>query len=127
MEQAVFFTSNWNYRSLLNTNLQNFTGWSGDSGLFPPNVEKGDNFTSNYRPMLNNTLYDFAIDGINVYGYPGENSQENPQPFPAENIVILTDGMSLHLTALELFLLFQRCRVLIHICRIMRFCLLNPH
>ncbi|KAF8858784.1 hypothetical protein BDZ45DRAFT_802182 [Acephala macrosclerotiorum] len=27
-----------------------------------------------------------------VYGYPGENSETFPQPFPAENIVILTDG-----------------------------------
>ncbi|KUJ09328.1 uncharacterized protein LY89DRAFT_657656 [Mollisia scopiformis] len=90
--QVVYFTSSWNYRQALTTDLNNFTGWSGASGLFPPNVEKGDNFTANHRLPLNETLYDFAIDMINVYGYPGQYSQEFPQPFPAENIVILTDG-----------------------------------
>lgn len=90
--QRVYFTTGFNYRQSLTNDLKNFTGWSGAGGLYPPNVEKGDNFTANYRTPLNNTLYDLAIDGINVYGYPGDQSQEYPQPFPAENIVILTDG-----------------------------------
>src|SRR6187402_1920788 len=90
--QIGYFTTFYNYRYILSTNLKNFMGWSGDSGLFPPNFQKGDNFTANYRLPLNNTLFDEAIDGIDVAGYPGIYSKQDSQPFPAENIVILTDG-----------------------------------
>jgi hypothetical protein len=77
----------WNFRSSLSTNLQNLTGWDE---FFPPNVVNGDNFTINVRAPTNNTYFDTSTDLIVVYGADGQ--PENPQPFPAENIVILTDG-----------------------------------
>ncbi|CZR62937.1 uncharacterized protein PAC_12834 [Phialocephala subalpina] len=91
-QKIALYTSFFNYRQQLTTELTNFTGWSGKDGLFPPNVQKGDNFTANYRPPLNDTVWDESVDGLDVYGYPGANSETFPQPFPAENIVILTDG-----------------------------------
>lgn len=78
----------WNYRESLTTDLKNLTSWDE---FFPPNVVKGDNFTINVRAPTNNTYFDTQIDFIVPYGSAG--TPKDPQPFPVENIVILTDGI----------------------------------
>lgn len=78
----------WNYRSSLTTDLKNLTSWNE---FFPPNVVNGDNFTINVRAPTNNTYFDTTIDSIVPYGSAGQ--PEDPQPFPVQNIVILTDGI----------------------------------
>ncbi|PVH76795.1 hypothetical protein DL98DRAFT_357750, partial [Cadophora sp. DSE1049] len=88
-DKGKLFTSVFQYRSHMTTDLKNFTRWSD---LYPPNVQNGDNFTLNYRGPLNNTFYTRSISGINVYGYE-HNPATFPQPFLTENIVILTDGI----------------------------------
>ena len=76
----------WNYRTSLSTNLTNLTSWAD---FFPPNEVNGDYFTTNVRFPTNNTYWDLQ-GGFIPYGSAG--LPEDPQPFPAENIVILTDG-----------------------------------
>ncbi|EPE36458.1 ClpP/crotonase [Glarea lozoyensis ATCC 20868] len=84
--------SPFNYRSALDAELQNFTGWtSGEIPYFPPVEDKGDNFTAIGRLPLNNTLFDETLGGFVPYGYA--NGAEMPQPFEAQNIVLLTDGI----------------------------------
>jgi hypothetical protein len=86
--KAIIESAPWNYRSSLTTDLMNLTGWGE---FYPPNVVNGDNFTINVRAPTNNTYFDTSIDLIIPYGSAGQ--PENPQPFPVENIVILTDGI----------------------------------
>ena len=82
------FTSTYDYRAHLTTDFQNFSSWRD---LYPPNVQNGDSFTTNYQILLNNSFYDVFTDQIVPYGY-ADNPTIFPQPFTVENIVIITDG-----------------------------------
>jgi hypothetical protein len=82
------FGSSYDYRGQLTTDFQNFTSWQE---LYPPNVQNEDNFTANFQMPLNESFYDLVVDNIVPYGY-ADNPATFPQPFPVENIVILTDG-----------------------------------
>ncbi|KAH8674486.1 hypothetical protein BGZ60DRAFT_526446 [Tricladium varicosporioides] len=85
------YTSPWNYRGQLTTDLQNFTGWNtGSRPFYSSTANNGDKFTEVGRIPGNNSYYDIVIDGFVPYGYAGQ--PENPQPFAAENVVLLTDG-----------------------------------
>lgn len=88
--KGTAFTSPWNYRGQLTTDLQNFTGWNTGSRPFSPVENNGDKFTAVGRIPGNNSYYDVVIDGFVPYGYAGQ--PKNPQPFTAENVVLLTDG-----------------------------------
>lgn len=59
--------------------------------MYPPNVQNGDKFTANLQMPLDNAFYDVFIDSIVPYGY-ANNPATFPQPFPVENVVILTEG-----------------------------------
>ncbi|KAB8288823.1 hypothetical protein EYC80_010725 [Monilinia laxa] len=76
------------YRSSLDTNLNNLSSWED---LFPPSIQHLDNFTANTLAPLNHTYYDEISDLIIPYGYA--NQFTDPQPFMAENIIIITDGI----------------------------------
>jgi hypothetical protein len=86
--KASIEMADFNYRTSLTTDLKNLTSWAE---FFPPNVVKGDNFTINVRAPTNNTYFDTSTDAIVPEGSAG--TPKNPQPFPVENIVILTDGI----------------------------------
>lgn len=80
--------SPYDYRSSLTTELMNFTTWNGS--YFPPITSNGDTFTANFQIPLNDSLYTQSTGSIDVYGY-ASNPAIYPQPFPVENIVVLTD------------------------------------
>lgn len=75
---------------------QNFTDWPE---FFGPHAENGDLFTTTQRNNLSSIIFDEnatgddenASSGIVVYGF-GNRSITSPQPYPAEQIVILTDA-----------------------------------
>lgn len=75
---------------------QNFTDWPE---FFGPHAENGDFFTTTQRNNLSSIIFDenatgdnaFASNGIVVYGF-GNRTVTSSQPYPAEQIVILTDA-----------------------------------
>lgn len=86
-------TNEWNYRPFLTTDLQNLTGWTeGSTPFYPPVTNNGDKFTALSLLPLNNSFYTGKTDSLeDLYGYGGR--PELPQPFAAENVVLLTDGI----------------------------------
>jgi hypothetical protein len=89
LQSALIWTNIFDYRGHLTAALKNFTGWTD---FYPPNVQYGDNFTANYRAPLNNSLYTELIDSLDVYDM-SDDGPVYPQPFPSQDIVILTDGL----------------------------------
>jgi hypothetical protein len=89
IQPGLVWTNIFDYRGHLTANLNNFTGWAD---FYPPNVQHGDNFTANYRAPLNNSLYTKFSDGLEVYDM-SDDEPVYPQPFPTQDIVILTDGI----------------------------------
>lgn len=75
---------------------QNFTDWPE---FFGPHAENGDLFTTTQRNNLSSIIFDENAtgddenlsNGIVVYGF-GNRSVTSPQPYAAEQIVILTDA-----------------------------------
>lgn len=74
---------------------QNFTSWPE---FFAPHPENGDFFTTPQRNNLSSIIFDVYATGDNdrsngivVYGYANRTST-SPQPFPANQIVLLTDA-----------------------------------
>jgi len=79
-------------RAALTADLQNFTCWSDcELPYFLPVVNNGDQFTALGRTPLNNSLYNNVTDAVIPYGFASQ--PEDLQPFAAENIILLTDGI----------------------------------
>ena len=77
-----------------------FTSWPE---FFGPHMDHSDLFSTVQRDNLSNILFDkiasggfyetsYVPSGITIYGY-GNRSASTPQPWAAEDILILTDGM----------------------------------
>jgi hypothetical protein len=66
----------------------NFTSWGQ---YFGPHPDNGDFFTTTQRDNLSSIIFDDEALGIVVYGFANE-TITSPQPFEAEDIVILTDA-----------------------------------
>jgi Peptidase family S41 len=94
LDPSVYFAfsaSNWVSSDLLNAETEeNFTSWGE---FFGPHEHNGDQFTTTQQYNLSSDIFDIeASGGIVVYGY-GSRPATTPQPYAAEDIVILTDGL----------------------------------
>ena len=70
---------------------RNFTSWGE---FFGPHDYNGDLFTTTQRLNLSNEVFDIeGSGGIVVYGYDGYVLPNFTQPYAAEDIAILTDGL----------------------------------
>ncbi|KIV98713.1 hypothetical protein, variant 1 [Verruconis gallopava] len=80
-----------NYRSdLVADTGKHFDSWTQKFG---PEAHQGDYFSSRFRWDLSDPLIQWNSGGINIHGYgPLASATNNPQPFEADNIVILYDG-----------------------------------
>ncbi|KAI9687704.1 MAG: hypothetical protein M1822_001783 [Bathelium mastoideum] len=85
-------SSDWNFRTSLNQELQPFSSFNGSNGLLPAVLNNGDKFTALTRVDLNSSFGDIMTDFIVPYGF-GNNNSTGPQPFETNQIVILTDGV----------------------------------
>jgi hypothetical protein len=90
-ENDIFgFTSAFNYQHSLDTNNQDFASWET---LFGPEQHNNDTFTTtlryNYSDSVSTTYTGFSVIGF------GDNLNETrtPQPFLAQDMVMLHDGM----------------------------------
>lgn len=98
--KANLYTAPWDYRANLQTDLQNFTGWTeGDAPMFPPSANNGDNFMATNRVPLNSSFYAETTDVIIPAGEAG--TVKLPQPFAAENVILLTGGICASGTSLR--------------------------
>jgi hypothetical protein len=83
-------TSAFNYQHTLDSNNQDFKDWKQ---LFGPEVVNGDNFTTtlryNYSDSISTTYAGFSVIGFNQ----NLNETKTPQPFQAQDMVMLHDGM----------------------------------
>ncbi|KAH8727166.1 hypothetical protein GQ44DRAFT_748513 [Phaeosphaeriaceae sp. PMI808] len=83
-------TAPFNYQHTLDVSNQGFRSWEK---MFGPAQANGDNFTStlryNYSDSVSTTYTGFSVIGF------GENANETrtPQPFQAQDMVMLHDGM----------------------------------
>ncbi|MCJ1465052.1 hypothetical protein MMC07_003668 [Pseudocyphellaria aurata] len=70
---------------------KNFSSWA--EYFDPAFAYKDDTFSATERYNLSSVIFDqIASGGITVYGY-GDRPATSPQPYPAEDIIILTDGL----------------------------------
>ncbi|KAI4144517.1 MAG: hypothetical protein L6R39_004148 [Caloplaca ligustica] len=67
---------------------RNFTSWPE---YFGPHAQHGDLFTTVQRDNLSSPIYTEAAAGLVVYGYANR-TINTTQPFPAEDIIILSDA-----------------------------------
>jgi hypothetical protein len=84
-------SSPMNYRSDLlpvPETSEHFTSWEQKYG---PEEYNGDEFTSRFKWWLSDPLVTWNSAGIEITGY-GNRSNPPPQPFAAENVVIVYDG-----------------------------------
>jgi hypothetical protein len=80
-------SSVFNYQTDVDVNEKNFPNWPAKFGPFE---SKGDNFSNLFRWNLFDVLTPFNSGGIYIHGYG--NLTGYPQPFAAEDIVVVTDG-----------------------------------
>jgi hypothetical protein len=90
-EEDIFgFTSAFNYQHSLDASNQDFASWEQ---LFGPERVNNDTFTTtlryNYSDSISTTYTGFSVIGF------GDNANETktPQPFQAQDMVMLHDGM----------------------------------
>jgi hypothetical protein len=76
-----------NYRTDLDEDSENFDSWADKYG---PVTINNDHFTNQFRWNLSDGLTPLNSGGIWVHGY--RNLTNFTQPFPAEDIVVVTDG-----------------------------------
>jgi hypothetical protein len=81
----------WNYRSDLDSDDRKFSSWEQKYGPHPQGPGN-DTFTSLMRWDLQNPRIQRQSGGIWITGY-GELSNTTAQPFQAQNIVLVTDGV----------------------------------
>lgn len=83
-------TSGFNYEHILDVNNKAFTSWDQ---LFGPDRANGDTFTNtlryNYSDSISTTYNGFSVIGFNA----NANETRTPQPFQAQDMVMLLDGM----------------------------------
>jgi hypothetical protein len=90
-EDDIFgFTSAFNYQHTLDSQNQDFASWEK---LFGPETHNNDTFTTtlryNYSDSISTTYAGFSVIGFGA----NLNETKTPQPFQAEDMVMLHDGM----------------------------------
>ncbi|KAL8805674.1 MAG: hypothetical protein Q9182_001818 [Xanthomendoza sp. 2 TL-2023] len=86
----AFAGSVWTAQGFLNAETgQNFSAWAE---LYGPHLYDGDYFTTTQRDNLSSVVFDEAAGGIVVSGF-GNRTDTPPQPYDAQNIVLLSDGI----------------------------------
>ena len=90
-----FSASVWTATTYINADTgRNFSSWPE---FFGPHAYNGDLFTTTQRDNLSSTIFDEEISeetlsqGTVVYGF-GNRTATSPQPYAAEDIIILSDG-----------------------------------
>ncbi|USP73001.1 hypothetical protein yc1106_00275 [Curvularia clavata] len=110
LRNGQLFTSPFSNDAYLNADLQEFPDWNA---MYPPERFKGDNFTALLKYNLSDPLTTsnprLAV-GITVTGY-GDRSDFNEDPFRAEDIVILSDGICASTCSIFLELMVQQAGV----------------
>ncbi|KAF2476536.1 peptidase S41 family protein-like protein [Lindgomyces ingoldianus] len=80
-------SSVFNYQTDMTTDGKNFPDWPAKFG---PVHQHGDNYTNLFRWNLSDILTPLNSGGIYVHGY--SNITNSTQPFPAKDVVVVTDG-----------------------------------
>lgn len=81
--------SDWVATDYLNAETgQNFTSWAD---YFGPIAEHGDFFTRVQRDNLSSPVFTHQRAGIVVHGF-ANHMTASPQPFPARDVIVLTDA-----------------------------------
>lgn len=89
-EDIFGFTSSFNYQHIFDANNKAFRSWEQ---LFGPDERKNDTFTTtlryNYSDSISTTYSGFSVIGFGA----NLNETKTPQPFQAQDMVMLHDGM----------------------------------
>lgn len=104
------YTSPFNFHSYLDKDNNEYTAW-GD--MYPPSVFNSDNFTDLLRYNLSDPLTtssDRYSIGVTMTGY-GDRSNFTDDPFKAEDIVLLSDGICASTCSLFTELMVQQSGV----------------
>lgn len=105
-----YYTSSFNYHSFLDQDLEAFSSWED---MYGPTTFHNDNFTNLLRYNLSDPLVTSSDRwglGITMTGY-GRRSNFTENPFSAEDIVILSDGLCASTCALFTELMVQQSGV----------------
>lgn len=110
LRNGQLFTSPFSNDAYLSADLQEFADWNA---MYPPTQFKGDNFTALLRYNLSDPLItsnpQLAV-GITMTGY-GNRNNFTQDPFRAEDIVILSDGICASTCSVFLELMVQQSGV----------------
>ncbi|KAH8731735.1 peptidase S41 family protein-like protein [Phaeosphaeriaceae sp. PMI808] len=110
VSNAEFFTSPFSNDAYLSTNLTKFLDWNA---MYPPTHFNGDTFTSllkyNLSDPLTTSNQRLAV-GIVPTGY-GNRANFTEDPFRAEDLLILSDGICASTCSIFLELMVQQARV----------------
>ncbi|CAI6339074.1 unnamed protein product [Periconia digitata] len=89
-DDVFLFTVGFNFEHQLNVKEEKFNSWEQ---MFGPEVANGDQFTSTLRYNFSDEA-SYTYPGFSVIGFlENANETSTPQPFRAQNIVMLHDGM----------------------------------
>ncbi|KAF2685082.1 hypothetical protein K458DRAFT_387974 [Lentithecium fluviatile CBS 122367] len=109
-ENGELYTSPFNYHSYLDKDNNAYTSWED---MYPPTKFKDDNFTDLLRYNLSDpwtTSSDRFSIGVTMTGY-GTRSDFTTDPFKAENLIILSDGICASTCSLFTELMVQQSGV----------------
>jgi hypothetical protein len=104
------YTSPFNYHSYLDKDNESYTSWND---MYPPTTFQNDNFTDLLRYNLSDrytTYSDQYSIGVTMTGY-GSRSKFTEDPFRAEDLIILSDGMCASTCSLFTELMVQQSGV----------------
>ncbi|KAH7137927.1 hypothetical protein B0J11DRAFT_115 [Dendryphion nanum] len=88
--EIILFTAGFNFQHNLDVDNEAFTSWEQ---MFGPEDINGDQFTQTLRYNFSDEP-SYTYTGFSVIGFLNNtNETATPQPFKAENIVMLHDGM----------------------------------
>ncbi|PVH95380.1 hypothetical protein DM02DRAFT_537479 [Periconia macrospinosa] len=89
-DDVFLFTVGFNYQHQLNAKEEKFNSWEQ---MFGPDNINGDQFTSTLRYNFTDEA-SYTYPGFSVIGFlENSNETQTAQPFKAENMVMLHDGM----------------------------------
>ncbi|KAF2178016.1 hypothetical protein K469DRAFT_742262 [Zopfia rhizophila CBS 207.26] len=90
MDDIILFTAGFNYQHNLDINLERLDSWPE---MFGPNTVNNDTFTNTIRYNFSDEP-SYTYPGFSIIGFLNNTNETNtPQPFQAENMVMLHDGM----------------------------------
>ncbi len=109
-QNAQLYTSPFSNDAFLNKNLSKFNSWTD---MYPPQIFHGDNFTALLKYNLSDPLMTSNTQlglGITITGYNNRNNFTQ-DPFRAEDLIILSDGICASTCSIFLELMVQQSGV----------------